>query len=122
MFLLCLPMLMLSPGGPNESAGGANQRDLANEHLRPGEEPAPPEELTFGQKAVGLKFNHAQGDTHDAVHQAKQTFAGVIDQIGDPTASREPRSWMYSVLRTAAINATIAAQMAVVKFLTWKED
>ena len=30
-------------------------------------------------------------------------------------------SWTTSVFRTAAFNAVIAAQMAVVKFLTWEE-
>lgn len=74
--------------------------------------------LTFGQRAVGLTFNPS-GD--DAVATAKQSFADIIDQIGDPTASKEPRTWMQSVLRTSAITACIAAQMAVVKLLTWKE-
>lgn len=77
--------------------------------------------LTFGQKVVDLRFNHAAGATHDAVHQCKQSFANVIDQIGDPSADTERRTWAYNVLRTAAINACVAAQMAVVKFLTWHE-
>lgn len=35
--------------------------------------------------------------------------------------SMPPSSWATNVLRTAAFNAIIAAQMAVVKFITWKE-
>mgnify|MGYP003475823771 CR=1 FL=1 len=78
-------------------------------------------ELTFGEKAVGLTFNHAEGELNQKVHTAKAAFAAVIDSIGDPSLEVTRPSWMYSVLRTAAINACIAAQMAVVKWLTWKD-
>lgn len=36
-------------------------------------------EQTYDQKLVGLDFNHAKGETHDAVHQAKQHCADLID-------------------------------------------
>jgi hypothetical protein len=77
-------------------------------------------ELTFGQKAVGLTFNHAQGEMGIKVNTVKQTFADVIDLVGDPTLPSETRqSWLFNVCRTTAITSCIAAQMAVVKFITW---
>ena len=78
------------------------------------------EELTFGQKLVGIRFNHAE-DAEDDVHNAKQAFADVVDMIGDPSLDKERKSWMTNVLRTAAINGIVLAQMSVVKYLTWKE-
>lgn len=82
-------------------------------------------ELTFGQKAVGLTFNPS-GD--DKVAKAKQLFADVIDMIC-PDGERDLLelklgvNWDISlplIFRTGAFNAIIAAQMAVVKYLTWK--
>jgi len=77
--------------------------------------------LTFGERAVGLNFNHATGNTHDQVHENKVAIAKVIDIIGDPSADEVRRSYMYNILRTAAINGLIAANMAVTKLLTWKD-
>ena len=79
------------------------------------------EELTFGQKAVGINFN-VSGDEN--VHYAKKRCAEIIDNIEETykvTTYEKPASWMKNVLRTAAINAIIAGQMAAVKFLTWKD-
>lgn len=72
--------------------------------------------LTFGQKAVGLSFNPS-GD--ERVNRAKTICAELIDMLGLPPENLS--SWVTSVFRTAAFNAIIAAQMAVVKFITWKE-
>lgn len=80
--------------------------------------PAESIELTFGQKLVGLTFNPS-GD--DRVGKVKQLFADVLDAIGDPAADTERRSYSYNIIRTQAINTTMLAQMAVVKFLTWRE-
>jgi len=77
-----------------------------------------PKELTFGQKLVGLTFNPS-GD--DRVGNVKQLFADVLDAIGDPAADTERRSYSFNIIRTQAINTTMLAQMAVVKFLTWRE-
>jgi hypothetical protein len=74
------------------------------------------EELTFGQKAVGLNFNPS-GD--DAVGQAKQKFADAIDQLNDlrnTTTSGEVKR-MCSV----AITECQTAQMWAVKAITWKD-
>lgn len=74
-------------------------------------------ELTFSEKAVGLTFNPS-GD--ERVNRAKAICAELIDMLGI-SPSMPPSSWATNVLRTAAFNAIIAAQMAVVKFITWKE-
>jgi len=91
----------------------------------PGEEPTseePTPELSFGQKAVGITFNPSWDEK---VHFAKYLSAGLIDLLGlpppPPTVDSPRDSWIKNVFRTAAFNAVIAAQMAVVKFLTWKD-
>lgn len=74
------------------------------------------DELTFGQKAVGLTFNPS-GD--DAVGKAKQKFADAIDQLNDlrtTTTSGEVKR-MCSV----AITDAQSAQMWAVKAITWKD-
>lgn len=79
-------------------------------------------ELTFGQKAVGLNFNHAEGVINERVHKAKQLSADLIDLVEEHHLENETgdnKSWVHSVFRTTAFNAIIAAQMACVKFLTW---
>jgi hypothetical protein len=35
-------------------------------------------ELTFGQKSVGITFNHGEGEIHELVHKAKQTCADEL--------------------------------------------
>lgn len=79
-------------------------------------------ELTFGQKAVGLQFNPS-GD--ESVNKAKQLSADLIDLVEEHKEKVRSQgvqlSWVTNVFRTAAFNAVIAAQMAVVKFLTWKD-
>ena len=80
------------------------------------------EELTFGQKAVGLTFNPS-GD--DNVTKAKQLMAEAIDLLEKDHDEKTDNgnmmsSWTRNVFRTAAFNAIVAAQMALVKYLTWK--
>lgn len=78
--------------------------------------------LTFGQKAVGLDFNPS-GDEN--VTKAKQLSADLIDLVEEHKEKISSQgvqlSWVTNVFRTAAFNAVIAAQLAVVKFLTWKD-
>ena len=38
-----------------------------------------PAKLTYGEKCVGLTFNHAEGKTHDTVHELKVLAAKQID-------------------------------------------
>ena len=78
--------------------------------------------LTFGQKAVGLNFNPS-GDEN--VTKAKQLSADLIDLVEEHKEKVSSQgiqlSWITNVFRTAAFNAVITAQLAVVKFLTWKD-
>lgn len=76
-------------------------------------------EMTYGEKAVGLNFNHAEGETHDEVHEAKVTFAKLIDLVEGKRTANDSR--FANTLKTYAVQTLIAAQMAVVKVLTWKD-
>lgn len=74
------------------------------------------EELTYGQKAVGLTFNPS-GD--DAVASCKQGFADEIDRMNElreNSKSNEQRR-----LASIAITNLQDAQMWAVKALTWKD-
>lgn len=72
--------------------------------------------LTFGQKAVGLNFNPS-GD--DAVAQAKQKYADIIDQLNDLRATTE--SSEQRRLCSVAITEAQGSQMWAVKAFTWKD-
>lgn len=73
-------------------------------------------ELTFGEKAVGLTFNPG-GDP--AVHECKRKFAEVIDHMN----ALRLNSDSAEVKRMASIAITEAqgAQMWAVKALTWRD-
>lgn len=98
-------------------------------------------ELSLGQEAVGLKFN-SSGMVD--VELAKLLSAKLIDITWADAKKKEKKkydsispsttqdgttipsfqhllSWQTNVFKTAAFNAIIAAQMAVVKFLTWSK-
>lgn len=70
---------------------------------------------TFGQRAVGASFNPS-GD--DAVAQAKQKFAEVIDQLDELRANGSPE---VKRLASIAITEAQGAQMWAVKAITWKD-
>ena len=74
------------------------------------------DQLTFGQKAVGLSFNPS-GD--DAVAKCKQIFADAIDQMNElrEAAGRSEQARLASV----AITELQGAQMWAVKALTWRD-
>lgn len=74
-------------------------------------------ELTFGEKAVGLSFNPS-GDAD--VNHIKRQFADVIDGLNH---LRNSLSASFEVKRMASIAITEAqtAQMWAVKALTWRE-
>lgn len=74
-------------------------------------------ELTFGQKAVGLKFNPS-GD--DAVAECKQKFADIVDQLND-LRNVEGQSAGTKRWCSAAITQAEIAQMCAVKAITWKD-
>ena len=77
---------------------------------------------TFGQKAVGITFNPSGSDE---VYEAKMLAAKQIDLLEKVhiklTNDSANTSWVRNVLRTQAFNLLISAQMALVKYLTWKD-
>jgi hypothetical protein len=80
-------------------------------------------ELTFGEKAVGLTFNPS-GD--EKVNRAKRLMADALDLLKEVEAEKTDggkaiSSWEANVFRTNAFNKTVDAQMALVKYITWKE-
>ncbi len=73
------------------------------------------QELTYGQRAVGLTFNPS-GD--DAVANCKQEFATIIDRMNDlRTNSADPE---VKRMASVAITEAQTAQMWAVKAITWK--
>jgi hypothetical protein len=79
-------------------------------------------ELTLGEKAVGLTFNPS-GD--DKVNKAKQLMADALDLLQQAELEKSDygkvmQSWEANVFRTNAFNKIVDAQMALVKYITWK--
>ena len=77
--------------------------------------------LTIGRQAVGLIFNTSD---EDRVGKARQLMADAIDLLEQDHTEKtfnNSFTWIRSVLRTAAFNAIITAQMAIVKYITWKD-
>lgn len=82
-------------------------------------------ELTTGEKAVGLTFNPSGDETIIKAKKLSAELIDIVEQRIEFLEATKPEGsrllWMTNVLRTAAFNAVIAAQMAVVKFLTWRD-
>lgn len=76
------------------------------------------QELSLGQKAVGASFNPSRNPTVDVV---KANCANIIDIVEGVHIKVEKPSWLRNVLRTAVVNAVIAASSAAVKYLTWED-
>lgn len=73
------------------------------------------EQLTFGQKAVGLTFNPGGSEVVDKI---KHQYADIIDYLNDLRAiSRD--SEVHRML-SKAITDTQTAQMWAVKAVTWR--
>ncbi len=73
------------------------------------------QKTTYGQRAVGATFNPS-GDPK--VQQVKELYAQIIDILhddGTPTGNA-----MGEKLRDMAEHQAILAQMAAVKYVTWK--
>lgn len=77
---------------------------------------------TFGEKAVGITFNPSGADE---VYEAKMLAAKQIDLLEKIhiklTNDSANTSWVRNVLRTQAFNLLVSAQMALVKYITWKD-
>lgn len=76
-------------------------------------------ELTFWEKSVCLTFNHGEGEIGEKIDTVKKAFAWVIDLI-KKQSDESDTSYMSNTLYQMAFSTCIAAQMAVVKFITWK--
>lgn len=88
-------------------------------------------ELSFGEKAVGLTFNPAEGEIGDHVNSAKVLMGQAIDMM-DTLRSRSKvpdgsndyplgYSEERAALATIAIRDLQKAQMMMVKAITWKD-
>ena len=78
---------------------------------------------TFGEKAVGITFNPSGSDE---VYEAKMLAAKQIDLLEKvhnkvTDDGKAMSSWVINVLRTQAFNLLVSAQMALVKYITWKD-
>ena len=73
---------------------------------------------TFGEKAVGITFNPSGSDE---VYEAKMLAAKQIDLLEKVHIKLANTSWVRNVLRTQAFNLLVSAQMALVKYITWKD-
>ena len=75
------------------------------------------DEMTYGQKAVGLTFNPS-GDPH--VAEFKRYYAEIIDlcAAGREAAGSPERKRLFSI----AITEAQGAQMWAVKAATWRDD
>ena len=73
-------------------------------------------DLTFGQRAVGLKFNPSNDSEVDT---CKQKFADLIDQMNDLRNSVE-RGDETGRHASVAITMLEDAQSRAVKAITWK--
>ena len=80
--------------------------------------PESEQSLTYGQKMVGLQFNHAEGETHDKVHRIKAAAAVLLDELREQQVAggNEQQSRFYD----QAIDDVVTAQMLGVKAATWK--
>jgi hypothetical protein len=74
-------------------------------------------ELSFGEKAVGLTFNPS-GDEN--VERCKRAFASIIDNLNDLRESTHNSE--IKRLTSVAITEAQTAQMWAVKAITWKEN
>lgn len=74
------------------------------------------QELTFGEKAVGLTFNPS-GDP--MVNEIKLLFSKIIDRLNNERGlDRTEKARLLSV----AITEAQTAQMWAVKAVTWKNE
>lgn len=78
-------------------------------------------ELTFGEKAVGLTFNHAEGEVHERVAKIKGLYAQIIDELVPGGDLDNGATGLGGRILGRAVNDAIVAQMLAVKAITWKD-
>ncbi len=76
------------------------------------------QQLTFGERAVGLNFNPAQDPK---VAKIKEQFAAIVDTLNDYRAGNPGDEHDPDVARMLSVAITEAqtAQMWAVKAVTW---
>jgi len=82
--------------------------------------PSTQRELTYGEKAVGLKFNPGGNPQVDEV---KKLYAKIIDAIihsGTPDKETDREREERLSMANEAIRQAQTAQMWAVKVITWK--
>ncbi len=72
-------------------------------------------ELTYGQKAVGLRFNPSG---QDSVGEVKQIYADAIDKMNELKINSD--NGEVKRMASVAITEAQTSQMWAVKALTWK--
>jgi hypothetical protein len=72
--------------------------------------------LTYGQKAVGARFNPSGATEVDVI---KQKYAEIIDAMNELRASSQSQEQKRHA--SVAITEAESAQMRAVKALTWKD-
>lgn len=77
----------------------------------------PQQEMTFGEKLVGLKFNPSNDDK---VSKAKQLCADLADLVEGEYHNGNEHTFLQSRLYDHTIGEILNAQMNVVKLLTLK--
>jgi hypothetical protein len=75
-------------------------------------------DLTFGEKAVGRRFNPSGSDEVD---QCKLMYAKVIDQMNDMRSGPDMISHGKARHASTAITMAEDAQMRAVKAITWRD-
>ena len=81
--------------------------------------PDPSQQLTFGERAVGLSFNPS-GDKR--VDRIKRAYANIIDELHWLRTCVSPVPTPEQIrLASVAITEAQSAQMWAVKALTWKD-
>lgn len=75
------------------------------------------QDLSYGQKAVGLTFNPSN---NPLVQEAKEAYAKLID-MADAVRKAEGKPSEKSRLASVAITEAQTAQMWLVKAITYKD-
>lgn len=79
-----------------------------------------PRPLTFGEKAMGITFNHGKGEIAWQIHYAKMLMAESADLMHNLRSHADPGE--YAALCTIAIRDLQKSQMMMVKAITWRDE
>lgn len=79
------------------------------------------QELSKEELAVGLSFNPSGNELVNAAKEHSAKLLKILRESKNVKTDYEAKKvgWMSNVFYTAAFNAVIAAQMQIVKYITW---